>query len=209
MQNSSNRILIAEDDALVASVIEDELEKVGSTVIGKASDGLRAIELTKNLHPDVVLMDIEMPEMNGIEASQEIQKVCPTPIVVLTVYNTTDLTIQAAAAGVGAYLTKPPRANELSRAITIARARFNDMRELVRLNRELQDALSKVKTLSGLIPICANCKKIRDIQGNWHQIEKYIQSHSHANFTHGICPECVKVLYPEIGIPYNKPNGPV
>jgi hypothetical protein len=63
---------------------------------------------------------------------------------------------------------------------------------------ELKDALDEVKTLSGLLPICASCKKIRDDNGYWNQIEHYIQTHSDAEFSHGICPACVKKLYPDI-----------
>lgn len=62
---------------------------------------------------------------------------------------------------------------------------------------ELQDALSKVKLLGGLLPICASCKKIRDDKGYWQQIEAYIRDHSEAEFSHGICPECARTLYPE------------
>jgi hypothetical protein len=62
---------------------------------------------------------------------------------------------------------------------------------------ELQDALSKVKTLSGMLPICSSCKKIRDDKGYWNQIESYIRSHSNAEFSHGLCPDCVKTLYPD------------
>lgn len=69
---------------------------------------------------------------------------------------------------------------------------------------QLQDALSKVKTLSGFLPICASCKKIRDDNGYWNQIESYISTHSEAEFSHGICPDCVKKLYPEF---YNKNDG--
>ena len=63
---------------------------------------------------------------------------------------------------------------------------------------ELQKALKKVKTLSGFLPICASCKKIRDDQGYWNQIEAYISEHSEAEFSHGICPECAEKLYPDI-----------
>jgi hypothetical protein len=70
--------------------------------------------------------------------------------------------------------------------------------ERERMIGELQRALSEVKTLSGLLPICASCKKIRDDQGYWNQIEIYIKNHSQATFTHGICPECMKKLYPEV-----------
>jgi PAS domain S-box-containing protein len=71
--------------------------------------------------------------------------------------------------------------------------------ERERLIKELQKALADIKTLSGLVPICANCKKIRDDKGYWTQIEKYIQDRSEAHFSHGICPDCMKKLYPEYG----------
>jgi PAS domain S-box-containing protein len=69
--------------------------------------------------------------------------------------------------------------------------------EWLRLIRELTEALAHVKTLTGLLPICASCKKIRDDQGYWQQVETYISAHSDADFTHGICPDCVKRLYPD------------
>ncbi len=71
------------------------------------------------------------------------------------------------------------------------------LEERQRLFQELQDALDKIKTLRGLVPICSSCKKIRDDQGYWNQIELYIQEHSDAQFSHGICPECFKSLYPD------------
>ena len=70
-------------------------------------------------------------------------------------------------------------------------------RDLETANQELQVALENVKTLSGLVPICSSCKKIRDDQGYWHQVEEYIHAHSNAQFSHGICPECFKKMYPE------------
>ncbi|HXX53960.1 MAG TPA: DUF4118 domain-containing protein [Thermodesulfovibrionales bacterium] len=78
--------------------------------------------------------------------------------------------------------------------ISIMKIEFD---ERTRLIRELQEALGEVKQLSGLLPICASCKKIRDDKGYWNQIESYISRHSEAQFTHGICPECAKKLYPE------------
>lgn len=78
-----------------------------------------------------------------------------------------------------------------------------EMAERTKLIQELQAALSEIKTLSGMLPICASCKKIRDDTGYWNQIEVYIRDHSDAEFSHGICPDCVKELYPELG----KKNG--
>ncbi|MHB8834655.1 MAG: sigma-54-dependent transcriptional regulator [Candidatus Methylomirabilia bacterium] len=93
---------------------------------------------------------------------------------------------------------------EINRIIHVARdvterRRLEEERE--RMILELQEALNKVKTLSGLLPICASCKKIRDDKGYWNQIEGYIQSHSEAMFTHGICPECTKKFFPEVTKP--------
>jgi len=69
--------------------------------------------------------------------------------------------------------------------------------ERERLILELREALSKIKTLSGMFPICSSCKKIRDDKGYWNQIESYIRSHSEVEFSHSICPDCVKIMYPD------------
>jgi AmiR/NasT family two-component response regulator len=196
-QKENVRVLIAEDNFLVREMTKGLLKEVGLTVVGEAINGLEAVELTERLAPDVVLMDIEMSDINGLEAAQYIQKNHPTPVVILTAYETQELVKKAGAAGVGAYLVKPPNAREMERAITIAIARFEDMVELRRLNAKLQEALDKVKTLSGLLPICANCKRIRDDEGYWQQVEVYIRDHSDAEFSHGICPDCATQLYPD------------
>jgi AmiR/NasT family two-component response regulator len=203
MRNQQNvRVLIVEDDYLASEMIKEMLREIGYTVVGRAMDGLQAIEMTTQLvdtptQPDVILMDIEMPNMDGIEATRLIQERCPTPVVVLTAYETPELITQAGQAGAGAYLIKPPNPREMERTIAIALARFEDMRELRRLNTELQEALAKVKTLSGLLPICANCKRIRDDEGYWQDVAVYIRDHSEAEFSHGLCPDCTKKLFPE------------
>lgn len=200
----SERILIAEDEFLVSEMIRAMAEEAGYTVVGRAADGREALELASSLKPDVVLMDISMPDMDGIEAARRVQASCPVPVVILSAYELPDLVRRASEAGVGAYLIKPSNPQELERAVTIAIARFGDLLELRRLNaelqarnQELQEALDKVKTLRGLLPICSSCKKIRDDQGYWHQLEAYIRDHSEADFSHGLCPECARRLYPE------------
>ena len=190
------KVLVVDDDLLIAQMIKGQLRQAGYTVVGHAVDGEQAVEMACAALPDVVLMDIEMPKLDGIEAARRIQERCPLPVVMLTAYESMDLVKQASVAGVGAYLVKPPNVREIERSITIARARFNDLVELRRLNAELEAALAQVKTLSGLLPICAACKKIRDNQGYWHQVEVYIRNHSQAEFSHGICPDCARKLYP-------------
>ena len=75
--------------------------------------------------------------------------------------------------------------------------RTKDLRET---NQNLKSALEEVKTLSGLLPICSSCKKIRDDNGYWNQLETYIRDHSEADFSHGLCPDCAEKLYPELKI---------
>jgi two-component system, response regulator PdtaR len=195
------KVLIAEDNFLVGEMIQGVAEDAGCRVVGRAMNGREAVEMTTELHPDVILMDIKMPDLDGIEAAEIIQDRCPTPIVILTAYDTPEMLEEAGAVGVGAFLAKPPKVRELSQAIVIAKARFGDLLRLRRANdvlqtrtRELEGALAKIKTLRGLIPICASCKKIRSDKGHWQQLEEFLTEHSEADFTHGLCTECLKEM---------------
>ncbi len=194
--NQEIRVLIAEDDVLVAGITREELESIGLIAVGIAADGKLAVEMTLALKPDVVLMDITMPKMDGIEAAAAIQVTCPTPVVILSAHDEAELVAKATAAGVGAFVIKPPQAQELERAIVIAMARHADLTELRQANQALQQALAEVKTLKGLLPICCGCKKIRDDKGYWSEVEVYVMKHTDAKFTHGLCPECVTKYYP-------------
>jgi len=129
-QEENVRVLIAEDDYMVSEMIRGSLEEIGCTIVGEAADGSEAVEMTQSLRPDVVLMDIKMPDMDGLEATRRIYQHCPTPVVVLTAYDTPGLVEEASAAGVGAYLVKPSSVREMERAIAISLARFDDMMEL-------------------------------------------------------------------------------
>jgi DNA-binding NarL/FixJ family response regulator len=200
--NNEIRVLAVDDEPMVLELITGRLNDTRYTVVGRALNGIQALEKTRELHPDVVLMDIEMPEMNGIEATKNITRLCPTPVVVLTAYAHAKIVEEASEAGAGAFLTKPATFSEIERAITIAMARFEDMQqlrslnvELEKSNRKLQKALDDVETLNGLLPICASCKKIRDDKGYWNHLESYIEKHSSAQFSHGICDECSENLY--------------
>ncbi|MBW1815163.1 MAG: response regulator [Deltaproteobacteria bacterium] len=201
MKNTQKpRILIAEDDYLVSEAIKHGLKGLGYELEGEVSDGKKAVEMACTGNPDVILMDIEMPKLDGLEAARQIQARCPKPVIILTAHESQELVEKAREVGVSAYLIKPPKPAEIDRAIIIALSRHEDLMKLRRLNEELEKALSEIKILKGIIPICANCKKIRDDKGYWNQIEAYIRDHSEAEFSHGICPECSKELYPDLKI---------
>lgn len=195
-------VLVAEDDFWVGKEIERILKSTLYDVVGRATTGAQAIEMVKSLRPDVVLMDIKMPGMDGLAATQHIQELCPTPVVILSAHETADLLEKASAAGAGAYLVKPPTADDITRGISIAMARHQDLMKLRELllevegkNLALKKALEEIKTLRGIIPICAQCKKIRDDDGYWQQVDKYITEHTEATFSHGMCQECADKLY--------------
>jgi len=193
----SLRVLIVDDQEPIRELLRHQLEKIGHTVVGKATNGLEAVKLTESLLPDIVLMDIEMPKMDGLEATKLIWEKYPRPIVLLTSYDDPEMVRQASQAGAGAYLLKPPSAEEIERTMVIASARFADLMELRRLNLELKEALENVKVLSGLLPICANCKSIRNDGGYWKAVEEYISEKTDVHFSHSLCPACIDKLYPD------------
>jgi len=192
------RVIVAEDDFLVAQEIQRILGKGAYDVVGVAGNGKEAVRLAAMLRPDVVLMDIKMPEEDGLSATRRIMAECPVPVVIMTAYETSDMVREASEAGVAAFLSKPPCLSEINRAIVVARARHADLMELRRLNEELTNALAEIKTLQGILPICMYCKKIRDDKGYWLQVERYIAEHSEARFSHGMCPECYEIKIREL-----------
>lgn len=146
MKGKNNiKVLIADDDFLIKELISSMLKGIGYKVLDAASNGKQAIEKTCSLKPDVVLMDIQMPKVNGLEATRKIQQSCSTPVVIMTAYDEHDLVDKASEAGASAYLVKPPVADEIERAITISMARHNDLMKSNRLNVELQKEISNRK----------------------------------------------------------------
>jgi len=129
---------------------------------------------------------------------------CKVPIILLTGKGAREVDMAAMKAGASDYLDKGEIGPSLlERSIRYSIERHRTLEEQIRLISQLQRALAKVKQLSGLLPMCASCKKIRDDKGYWNQLEAYISEHSEADFSHGICPECVEKLYPEYAHAFN------
>ena len=135
--------------------------------------------------------------MDGVQAAEEICARFNIPVVYLTAHADEETLERAKITQPFGYVLKPFELRDLHVAIEMARYQHAMDQERERLVAELQEALAQVKTLRGLIPICMNCKKIRDDEGYWHQLEVYIRDHSDAEFSHGLCSECAQKMYPD------------
>lgn len=191
------KILVVEDESIIAMDIQLSLQNLGYDVPCVASTGEEAIAKVSKYRPDLILMDINLEgEMNGIEAAVIIRSRFKVPVVFLTAFADSKTLESAKKAEPLGYITKPFSDTDIRVAVEMALYKAKMEAEMRRLIIELQEALATVKTLSGLIPICAWCKNIRDDEGYWQQVEQYIAKHSNAEFTHGMCPACMEKYAP-------------
>lgn len=127
---SEIRVVIADDESIIRLDLKTLLEEMGHVVVGEAADGQKALELTRSLRPDVVIMDIKMPVMDGLDAAKIIAEAKIAPVVLLTAYSQKDLIERAKDAGVFGYLVKPFQESDLMPAIDIAIARYLELQDL-------------------------------------------------------------------------------
>ena len=208
------RILIAEDDFVSRKVMIALLQKQGYEVLLTVNGAEAWAAMQQPDAPKLAILDWMMPEMDGIEACRCIRRLetdQPPYIIMLTIKGEKADIVAGLEAGADDYLAKPYDPTELSARISVGlrmirmqaklAGRTRELQETLweqeKLTLELRDALSQVKTLSGLLPICASCKKIENDKGGWEQMEVYIRDRSEVDFSHGICPECAEKLYPE------------
>jgi len=202
------RILVTDDAPdvllLTAMVLEDE----GYEVF-KATSGEECLEIARSQRPDIVLLDVMLPDMSGTEVCKQIKEDEDLEgtfvILVSGVRVSPDYQADGLNVGADGYVIKPITNRELiARVQAVARIKRAEdalrekKREQQKLIVELQEALAEIRTLKGFIPICASCKKIRDDEGYWNQLEAYISKHTDAIFTHSICPQCAEKYKAEI-----------
>ena len=141
------RILVAEDESIIRLDLRALLEAAGFDVCGEARDGVEAIELARELEPDLAIMDVKMPRLDGIDAARRILEERPIPIVMVTAYGQDEIVSRAVEAGVFGYLVKPFREQDLLPAITTARARHDELQALRAEAESLADALAARKAI--------------------------------------------------------------
>ena len=139
------RILIADDESLILMDLREMLTNLGYLVVGEAGDGQSAVNMARELGPDLVIMDIKMPDMDGIEAAKILTEDGIAPVLLLTAYSQEDLVERAKEAGVVGYLVKPFRESNLVPAIEVTLSRFEEFRALEREVEDLREALETRK----------------------------------------------------------------
>ena len=138
----SLRIVIADNESIIRMDLKEILEEAGHEVIGEATDGIKAIDLTRKYKPDLIIMDIKMPEMDGITAAKTIANEKLAPVLLLTAFSQKEIVDRAKDSGVLAYLVKPVKESNLFPAMEIAISRF---REIAQLEQELDDVKNSLE----------------------------------------------------------------
>jgi phosphoserine phosphatase RsbU/P len=196
------KVLIAEDNRISSRILQIRLTKWGYEV-ERASDGNDALEkLTGKDAPQIAILDWMLPGIDGLEVCKQIRSldgVQQPYIILMTDKATSENIVEGLNSGADDYLAKPFNDEEL-RARLHAGLRITQLQSsLSQRIMDLEFAMSKVKELQGLLPICSYCKTIRDDSGYWHQVTQYVSKDDHIPLAHDICPNCHEVhLQPEI-----------
>ena len=216
MEKSPLRLLLVEDEPAHAVAIQHAFGNGGAETQIEVVGTLEEFRRRSADHPpDLALMDLNLPDGQAVEVLTNPPEAGPFPVIVMTSYGSEQVAVQAIKSGALDYVVKSPESfaempHTVARALrewTLLTERRDTVAAQKVLIAELEDALSKVRTLSGLLPICSGCSKIRDDKGYWSQVEGYIQEHTDAQFTHGLCPDCVRKYFPEMEATNPPPTG--
>ena len=197
------QILIAEDEPVSRRLLQKTLEQWGYEVV-ICEDGTSAWNaLQAPDAPSIAVLDWMMPGMDGPEICRGVREsgAQRQPYLMLLTSRTRMQDVVAGLkAGADDYLTKPVDREELEARLSVATRVVQLQQRLADRVVELEEAISRVRQLQGLLPICAYCKRIRDDQNYWNQVESYIAEHLDVRFSHGICPSCLETVLKEEGV---------
>lgn len=195
------KVLVVEDDPVVRRILEDLLTRWNFEVV-VTTNGEQALKtFQREDAPRLAIIDWQMPGMDGVELCCQVRhnlKLAPLYLILLTIRGGKANIVQGLDAGADDYITKPFDQEELRARVQVGARVVHLQTELASRVKELEAAVAHVKLLQGLLPICCYCKKIRDDRNYWHEVESYIQQHSQAKFTHGVCPECYQKVVQQI-----------
>jgi len=194
------RVLIAEDDLATRRLLETYLTKWGYEVVA-ASDGNQAWEyLQAPDAPHLIILDWMMPGLDGIEICRRVRAMDAgnlKHIILLTARGDKEDLVAGFEAGANDYITKRFDSDELRARVRVGARVVELQSALAKRVTELEEAITHIKTLQGILPICMHCHKIRDDREVWQRLEEYITDHTAAMLSHSLCPECFEKFYPE------------
>lgn len=194
------RVLVAEDDNISRRLLEVTLDRLGYDVVS-TEDGSQAWQAMRAPDaPQLAVLDWMMPVMDGLEVCRRIREMESDRyvyIIFLTAKGQKRDVVTALESGADDFLVKPFDPQELRSRLSVGRRILKLESALAGKVAELQDALSHVRQLQGLLPICMHCRKVRDDDDTWHRLETYVEHHSSAMFTHSLCKDCLAEHYPE------------
>lgn len=197
------KILVVDDDPEVLFATSRVLKSAGYQVL-QAASGQECLEVVRRNPPTLILLDVVLPDIDGIEVcrriKQEFKDLRIFIVLVSGMKTASEEQADGLEGGADGYIARPISNKELLARVRAMLRIAQAEQERDRLYLELKEAQARVKVLSGLLPICCHCKNIRDDAGYWSQLESYVQKHSEASFSHGICPECAQKYYPELGL---------
>jgi len=196
------KVLVVDDSPDILLLSTSILRRAGYDVL-EASTGKECFDAVQTNHPDLVVLDVMLPDMTGMDVCRQMKNDKRSEDIFVILASGIQISSERQAEGldIGAdgYIVRPISNREflarvqagerIKRAEDALREKEREQEQLV---SQLKEALAEIKTLKGFIPICALCKKIRDDEGYWDQLEAYISKHTDAKFTHGLCPECVE-----------------
>jgi DNA-binding response OmpR family regulator len=185
-------VLLADDDKLTLNVLNDTLTRAGYDVL-TAADGEQALKKLEQSKAMIAILDWIMPGMEGVEIvrrAHQDPRFVNSYFILLTGKSSTEDLVAGLKAGASDYLRKPFEEAELLARVEVG-IRFIELQQkLADRVKELETALTQVKRLEGLLPICSYCKRIRNEQDYWERVDAYISQHANVRFSHNICPEC-------------------
>lgn len=195
------RVLIADDDAALRYGLQVQLGRWGYEAV-VCEDGAAARAALNAAPPPLAILDWNMPGADGITLCREIRAVPELStiyVILLTARDSLDQMVEGLTGGADEYIIKPFDWEVLRARLDIGARIAALQQSLAQRVIELQNALTMVKQLSGLLPICSYCKKIRGDDNYWQQLETYLSEHSEAEFSHGVCPDCFEHVKKEFG----------
>lgn len=194
------KVLIAEDDPVSKRLLEGSLVSWGYEVTA-TNNGAAALDILQSAdRPMIAILDIMMPEMTGIEVCRALRatspSILPPYIILLTGINSKEDLVKGIEAGANDYLTKPFYRDELRVRVNVGTQTIDLQCKLADRVAELEEVLAQVKQLEGMLSICSYCKKIRDDDDKWLEIDTYMGRKTAVEFSHGICPPCYEREWP-------------